>query len=109
MYFTASPGQAPKRSQTQHDASTSTRSARSPLRGNGPSHTLLDPYSPQQAQYSPTTATYPYSTTGNDSSRTVPSSYSHNRSQSQTKQEEYPVTIPSPYSPPATLTSSSGY
>src|SRR6266404_3557029 len=58
MYFNNPGGQPPKRTLTQHDQGTATRSARSPLRANANS-SLLDPYA-QQSQYSPTSASYNY-------------------------------------------------
>ena len=62
VYYNTSPSNAPKRSQTQHDPATSSRSGRSPLR-HGPlsSQSALDSYSSQQAQYSPTTTGGGYS------------------------------------------------
>jgi dual specificity protein kinase YAK1 len=94
MYFSGSGGNAPKRSQTTRDSSTS-RSGRSP--GNTP-NSHLDPYS-QQAQYSPTTAPYIY--TASSDQRNHPSSayQSHSRSQSQVKSETSTPPISSPYTP----------
>lgn len=85
-YFTApGGGHPPKRSQTTHDASTSSRAPRSPHRGGNPSHAMLDPYSPQQNQYNPPSSAYPYSPTTEH--RAFPSApyQSHSRSQSQVK------------------------
>lgn len=60
-YFSTPGGHPPKRSQTTHDASTSSRASRSPHRGSNPTQTILDPYSPQQSQYNPPSSAYPYS------------------------------------------------
>ena len=87
MYFSNSGGQPPKRSHTQHDPSTTTRSARSPQRANA-NPSLLDPYA-QQSQYSPTSTSYTYQ-----------SPTYHGRSQSRTKTEAITPPISSPYSQP---------
>ncbi|KAI0775662.1 hypothetical protein BD413DRAFT_439953, partial [Trametes elegans] len=86
----------PKRSQTQHEPSSS-RATRSPHRapqGNN----LLDPYSPQ---YNPSSANpYPYSPTTEQQKPFSGGGYSHSRSHSQSKAE--PVSPPLPsgtYSP----------
>jgi dual specificity protein kinase YAK1 len=84
MYYNSSPTHPPKRSQTQHDSSTSSRSGRSPMRhGNLSTPSLLDTYATQQSQYSPTSApgfSYP------DQQRPYGSSAykSHSRSNSNT-------------------------
>ncbi|KAI0055154.1 kinase-like protein [Artomyces pyxidatus] len=94
MYFNSPSSHPPKRSHTQHDASTSARAARSPLRtGNiSSAQALLDPYAQQQqSQYSPTTAAYNYQ-----------SSY-HGRSQSQVKNEVMTPPLSSPYPPPPSV------
>jgi dual specificity protein kinase YAK1 len=88
MYFSGSGGQPPKRSHTQHDSSTATRSARSPHRTNA-NPSLLDPYAQQQSQYSPTSASYTYQ-----------SPTFHGRSRSQTKTEAITPPASSPYSQP---------
>ena len=88
MYFSSPGGQPPKRSLTQHDSSTTTRSARSPHRTNANS-SLLDPYAQQQSQYSPTSASYTYQ-----------SPTYHGRSHSQTKAEVITPPASSPYSQP---------
>ena len=87
VYFSNPGAQPPKRALTQHDPSTTARSARSPLRAN-PNPSLLDPYA-QQSQYSPTSASYNYQSP----------SY-HGRSHSQTKTEVVTPPISSPYSQP---------
>jgi dual specificity protein kinase YAK1 len=87
MYFSNSGGQPPKRSHTQHDPSTTTRSARSPQRANA-NPSLLDPYA-QQSQYSPTSTSYTYQ-----------SPTYHGRSHSRTKTEAITPPISSPYSQP---------
>jgi dual specificity protein kinase YAK1 len=87
VYFSNSGGQPPKRSLTQHDPSTTARTARSPLRAN-PNPSLLDPYA-QQSQYSPTSASYSYQ-----------SPTYHGRSHSQTKNEVVTPPTTSPYSQP---------
>jgi dual specificity protein kinase YAK1 len=87
MYFSSPGGQPPKRSHTQHDPSTTTRSARSPHRANA-NPSLLDPYA-QQSQYSPTSTSYAYQ-----------SPTYHGRSHSQTKTEAITPPAPSPYSQP---------
>ncbi|KAI0082060.1 hypothetical protein K474DRAFT_1579505, partial [Panus rudis PR-1116 ss-1] len=102
----------PKRSHTQYDSSSSSRAARSPLRGANQPHALLDPYSPQQSQYnSPPTNSYPYSPTSSEQQRPFPSAYqSHSRAQSQVKSEV--VTPPMPgtaYSPSSALPATSIY
>ena len=96
MYYNASGGTAPKRTQTQLDPTP--RSGRSPMRtGN----TLLDPYQ-QQAQYSPTsTSTYLYGSSSSDPHRGSSSSTgysSHSRNHSHAKQEPTPP-ISTPFSP----------
>ena len=89
MYFNTPGAQPPKRSHTQHDSSTAARVARSPLRTSANS-SLLDPYAQQQqSQYSPTSASYNYS-----------SPTFHARSHSQTKVEVSTPPISSPYSQP---------
>lgn len=101
-YFTSPSTHPPKRSQTQHDPSTSSRVPRSPLRATNPSQPLLDPYSPQQQnQYNSSTNPYQYSP--NTESRSFqPSNYqSHSRSQSQVKAEPAAAVIPPPPPPPA--------
>jgi len=87
IYFSNPGGQAPKRSHTQHDVSTTARGARSPHRSN-PNPSLLDPYA-QQSQYSPTTASYNYQ-----------SPNYHGRSHSQSKVETATPPASSPYSQP---------
>ena len=115
-YFPGPATHLPKRSQTQHDASTSSRNARSPLRGANPSHPMLDPYSPQQNQYnSPNTApppptAYPYSPSSEQrqfSSQNYPAQ--HVRTQSHVKSERGTPPVPPPaYSPQTGVQSSSG-
>ncbi|TCD69830.1 dual specificity protein kinase yak1 [Steccherinum ochraceum] len=115
-YFPGTAGHLPKRSQTQHDPSTSTRNARSPLRGANPSHPILDPYSPQQNQYNasntapPPPAAYPYSPSSDHrqfSTQNYPAQ--HARSQSHVKSERGTPPIPPPaYSPQGGVQSSSG-
>ena len=96
-YFPSSGNHPPKRSQTTHDASTSTRTPRSPHRGANSSHGMLDPYSPQQSQYNPPMSAYPYSPTTEQRSFPPPASYpAHTRTQSQAKAE--PMTPPLPAS-----------
>lgn len=83
MYYNSSPTHPPKRSQTQHDSSTSSRSGRSPMRqGNLSTPALLDSYASQQSQYSPTSAAGYYP----DPQRPYGSSAhrSHSRSKSNT-------------------------
>lgn len=114
-YFPNAGAHLPKRSQTQHDPSTSTRNARSPLRGANPSHPMLDPYSPQQNQYTtPNTApppsnTYPYSPTSDQRQFSTQNYPQHTRSQSHVKSERGTPPVPSPaYSPQGGVQSSSG-
>lgn len=97
-YFPSSGNHPPKRSQTTHDASTSSRTPRSPHRGANPSHAMLDPYSPQQNQYNPPSSAYPYSPT--TESRTFPTQapyQTHSRTQSQVKAEPMTPPLPPPY------------
>src|ERR1700722_143263 len=82
IFYTGSGAHASKRSQ---DAST--RTGRSPLRtGNAATSNMIDPYS-QQAQYSPTTSTYPYGPPSDQ--RNLPSGayHSHSRAHSIVKTE----------------------
>ncbi|TFY67912.1 hypothetical protein EVJ58_g1337 [Rhodofomes roseus] len=103
-YYNSPGGHQVKRSHTQHDSTTSTRSQRSPNRGAPPSTALLDPYSPQQAQYSSNNASYPYSPTSEQQRAYVPGAYqshsqTHSRSQSLVKGEAPTPPVPPPYSP----------
>ena len=94
-YFPSSGNHPPKRSQTTHDASTSSRTPRSPHRGANPSHAMLDPYSPQQNQYNPPSSAYPYSPATESRPFPPPATYqTHSRTQSQAKSE--PMTPPLP-------------
>ncbi|KAL7281724.1 hypothetical protein ACG7TL_005042 [Trametes sanguinea] len=92
---------APKRSQTQHESSSS-RAPRSPHRApQSNSSSLLDPYSPQQYTSPPTTS-YPYSPTTEQKSFASGGyqSQSHSRSHSQSKGEAVSPPVPSAaYSP----------
>lgn len=115
-YFPSPAAHLPKRAQTQHDPSTSTRNARSPLRGVNPSHPMLDPYSPQQNQYNapntapPPPSAYPYSPSS-DNRQFSSQSYQaqHTRSQSHVKSERgTPPGPPPAYSPQSGVQSSSG-
>ena len=98
-YYTGPNVHTPKRSQTQHDPSSS-RAPRSP--GRAPqTNNFLDPYSPPQYN-SPPSSNYPYSPTNEQRSfQGGPySSQSHSRSQSQTKSEAIsPPVPPAAYSP----------
>ncbi|KAI0342166.1 hypothetical protein BDW22DRAFT_1301201, partial [Trametopsis cervina] len=126
-YFSTGSSHPPKRSQTTHDASTSSRTPRSPHRGINTSQAMLDPYSPPQSQYNPPSSAYPYSPTTEHRSY-VPGNYqSHSRSQSQaktepmtpplptyrtqlaTKTESMDPQLPSAYSPQSSIQSSSVY
>ena len=96
IYYNNPQPQAPRRSQTQHDPATSSRSGRSPLR-HGPlsSQSTLDSYSSQQAQYSPTTAAggYSYPDQQQTQQRSYnPSAYqqTHNRVQSNPENPDSP-------------------
>lgn len=92
-YFASTGGHPPKRSQTTHDASTSSRATRSPHRG-GTAQAMLDPYSPQQNQYNPPSSAYPYSPTTEHRSFASAPYPSHSRTHSQSKVE--PLTPPLP-------------
>ena len=102
-YFTGSNPHTPKRSQTQHESSSS-RAPRSPQRAPQ-SNNFLDPYSPPQYNSSSTT-NYPYSPTTEGrpfASGGGYSSQSHSRSQSQAKNEPMsPSLPPATYSPQPT-------
>ena len=94
-YFSPTPGaHPPKRSQTTHDASTSSRAPRSPHRSSNPTNPMLDPYSPQQNQYNPPSSAYPYSPTTEHRSFASAPYQSHSRTHSQAKGE--PLTPPLP-------------
>lgn len=97
-YFPSSGNHPPKRSQTTHDASTSSRTPRSPHRGANPSHAMLDPYSPQQNQYNPPSNAYPYSPTSENRSFPPPIAYqAHGRTPSQVKAEGMTPPLPPSY------------
>ncbi|CCM01143.1 uncharacterized protein FIBRA_03191 [Fibroporia radiculosa] len=105
-FYATSGAHQPKRAQTQHDASTSSRAQRSPHRGAATNTSLLDPYSPQQNQYSSSAAgtPYAYSPSSEQQRAYVPGGYqshsqTHSRSQSQVKGEGMTPPIPPPYSP----------
>ena len=86
-YFTGPNPHTPKRSQTQHESSSS-RAPRSPQRAPQ-SNNFLDPYSPPQYNSS-SSNNYPYSPTSEGRSYTGGGGYSsqsHSRSQSQAKVE----------------------
>lgn len=103
MYFNGSgAGHAPKRSQTQHDASTSVRSGRSPMRSNTSNQSLIDSYT-QQSQYSPTTASSyaPYPPTSGSGALPPAPYHAHSRSHSQVKGEPMTPPIASAYTPGA--------
>jgi dual specificity protein kinase YAK1 len=112
MYYNGSASHPPKRLLPgQHDLNTSSvsRGGRSPLRvPNTPiSNSPLDQYS-NQPQYSPTTASYPYSNAVDQ--RTHPATYqSHSRNHSQVKNESLTPPIPASYSSPATNLSPPNY
>jgi dual specificity protein kinase YAK1 len=93
-YFSTGSSHPPRRSATTHDASTSSRAARSPHRGINTVQTTLDPYSPQQNQYNPPASAYPYSPSTEHRSFPTGAYQSHSRSQSQSKAE--PMTPPLP-------------
>lgn len=95
MYYSTHPP-PPKRS--SHE--TAAAASRSPLRGpNTPnSAALLEPFSQQQSQYSPTTTTYS-SFNGPPDQRSY-NNNSHSRTHSVVKPESLTPPIPSPYSPP---------
>ncbi len=98
-YYAGPTAHTPKRSQTQHDSSSS-RAARSPQRAP-PSGNYLDPYSPPQFS-SASSNPYPYSpTTEQRSFQGGPyPPQSHSRSQSQTKGDPMSPPLPSSaYSP----------
>ncbi|KAL6300441.1 hypothetical protein BKA93DRAFT_712685, partial [Sparassis latifolia] len=109
-YFTT--GQQPRRSQTQHDVSTSSRAPRSPHRGVT-SNALLGPYIPQQNQYSSSTPiSYPYSPSLEQRGAYMPGTYqAHSRSHSQSKGEAMtpPVPAASAYSSQNVLQTSNVY
>ena len=103
MYFSGSGGgHAPKRSQTQHDASTSARSGRSPMRTNTSNQSLMDSYA-QQSQYSPTTSSSytPYPPASGSGNLPPAPYHTHSRSHSQAKGEAMTPPIASPYTPGA--------
>ncbi|KAF8637949.1 hypothetical protein AX16_010582 [Volvariella volvacea WC 439] len=113
MYFTGPGAHPPKRSQTTHDASTSGRGGRSPIRGptTPGSSSLLDPYS-QQAQYSPTTANYSaYGPPQDQRNHPPPAStyHSHNRGHSQMKTESMTPPLSANYPPSSALHNSGNY
>ncbi|KAI0663561.1 hypothetical protein C8Q70DRAFT_883229, partial [Cubamyces menziesii] len=98
-YYTGPNMHTPKRSQTQHESSSS-RAPRSPHRAPQ-SNNLPDPYSPQQYT-SPASTSYPYSPTAEQKSFTGGAYHSqtHSRSHSQSKGEAVSPPIPSAaYSP----------
>ncbi|KAI0949590.1 hypothetical protein AcW1_009149 [Taiwanofungus camphoratus] len=109
-YFAGSAGHHPKRAHTQHDASTSSRTPRSPHRGPNPGAVLLDPYTPQNPYSSPANVSYPYSPSSEHQRSYVPGTYhSHSRSRSQVKGEALTPPIPPAYSPMSAAQSSSAY
>jgi dual specificity protein kinase YAK1 len=99
MYYSGPGGHPPKRSQTTLDASSS-RSGPSPLRTANPNTTLMTPYS-QQAQYSPTTSTFPYSSSSDQRTQSTASYNPHSRAPSIVTMDSMSRTppVPSPYSP----------
>ena len=109
IYYNGSASQQPpKRLQPAHDNNNlpANRGGRSPLRvPNTPiSASPLDQYS-HQSQYSPTTASYPYSNTVDQ--RPHPGTYqSHSRNHSQVKNESLTPPIPTAYSSQTNLASS---
>jgi dual specificity protein kinase YAK1 len=106
MYYNGSSGShASKRSQNALDTNTTARTGRSPLHAVAGTTTLLDPYS-QQAQYSPTTATFSYAPSDQ---RAQQSYHSHSRAHSLIKTEALTPPIASPYSPHGTMHSPSVY
>ncbi|CAL1706839.1 unnamed protein product [Somion occarium] len=96
-YFPGPPAaHPPKRAHTQHDSST--RAARSPLRGTNQTQPLLDPYSPQQFNSASNNA-YPYSPTTSEHQRPFPPPYqAHSRGQSQVKSEAVTPPMSTAYS-----------
>ena len=103
-YFTGPNPHTPKRSQTQHEPSSS-RAPRSP-RGAPQANSFLDPYSPPQYSSS-SSNNYPYSPTAESRSFAGTGTYSaqsHSRSQSQAKAEApmSPPVPPAAYSPQTT-------
>lgn len=109
MYYgPSSAGPPTKRAQNSHESAAS-RAGRSPLRGpNTPnSATLLDPYSQQQAQYSPTTASYSYGPPPDQ--RPQAATYqSHSRNPSLVKTESLTPPIPT-YTPQGPMINTSVY
>ncbi|KAI0780109.1 hypothetical protein C8Q74DRAFT_1171040, partial [Fomes fomentarius] len=97
-YYAGTNTHTPKRSQTQHEPSSS-RAPRSPQRAPQ-TNNFLDPYSPPQYN-SPSSNNYPYSPSNEQ--RSFPGGYSsqtHSRSHSQTKTEPIsPPLPPAAYSP----------
>lgn len=113
IYYNTSPSHPPRRSQTQHDPVTSSRSGRSPLR-HGPlsSQSTLDSYSSQQAQYSPTTTGGGYNYPDQQQTQQRPfnsSAYqqTHNRVQSNPENPDSPYsqTLSQPSLPPSVTSS----
>ncbi|KAG6837514.1 hypothetical protein H0H93_008439 [Arthromyces matolae] len=102
MYYNGSIAQPPKRSQPNLEQVSSAHATRSPLRGQNPppnSASLMESYS-QQAQYSPTTASYPYAPPPPPQDQRGPyQSQSHSRNHSQVKTESMTPPISSPYTP----------
>lgn len=97
-YFPSSGSHPPKRSQTTHDASTSSRAPRSPHRGANASHGMLDPYSPQQNQYNPPSSAYPYSPATESRTFPPPPTFpTHTRTHSQAKAESMTPPLPTSY------------
>jgi dual specificity protein kinase YAK1 len=93
MYFNDDSSQ---KRQATLESTTSSRTPRSPMRsGNTP---LLDPYSQQQSQYSPTANSYPYDSSP-EHQRTSSSYHSHSRSHSHVKTSPISPPVTSPYSP----------
>lgn len=109
-YYPSTTSHPPKRSQTTHDASTSSRTPRSPHRGANP-HGLLDPYSPQQQQnqYNPPSSAYPYSPTAEQQGFGASAYSGHSRTQSQVKAETMTPPIPNAYSPSSGMQTSGVY
>ena len=99
-YFAGPPtAHPPKRAHTQHDPSTSSRAARSPLRGANPTQPLLDPYSPQQYN-SNSNHSYPYSPTTSEQQRPFPppAYQTHSRGGSRVKNEAVTPPMSTAYS-----------
>lgn len=99
-YFAGPPtAHPPKRAHTQHDPSTSSRAARSPLRATTQTQPLLDPYAPQQYG-SNSNPSYPYSPTTSEQQRPFPAPtyQTHSRGGSQAKNETVTPPMSTAYS-----------